>query len=362
MAASVHRRSRSARGAARAVVVLFLVGVTAIAFFAIRLAVAPLPRLETRFAGDWPFEPDPEIGFVAARSAATRVLRADGSLDHELFTDHRRLRVESAGAETPPSVDLLTVGGSFAWGHGLAAEATFTAHLGRQLGLRVANAALGGYGAVQSFQVLERHESLRPSHVVYAFLEDHLRRNLSACAPSYGPFCRPVSHVAIDSGGSASFRPPDGRLARTDLGERYLREVALAPPTWWRDLIWRARIDLAPLAGRTPPTPQTDTRAREAAQRWALHAMVRVTRRLGARLIVLHVPYLRPGEASAAPPELLAALPPDATLVDLAPVVAAHRRRHPDVPLTLPDGAHPNERAHALMAQALAESLPARAR
>jgi hypothetical protein len=361
MAAARIRRHRFLRSAAGVGAVLLSVVLTAVVFFAIRLSLAPLPRLDVRFAGDWPFEPDPEVGFVAAQRGVTRVLRPDGSLDHAIFTDRRRLRVEAPGDETPGAVDLLTIGGSFAWGHGLAAEETFTARLGRRFGLRVANAALGGYGGVQSLQLLERHESLRPSTIVYAFVEDHLRRNLAPCAPSYGPFCRPVSHVAIGSEGRASLQLPDSRLARADLGERYLRDVALAPPRPVRDLLWQARIDLARLTGPRPPTPRGDPDAREAAQRWVFDSMAGVARRLGARLIVLHVPYLRPGEASAPPPELVAALPPDATLVDLEPSVVAHRHRHPTRTLTLADDAHPNAEAHALMEQALAESLLERA-
>ena len=120
--------------------------------------------------------PDPAIGLRPPPDAATLREHPRSGLAYHVFTDRRRARVNAPGEQTPERVELLTLGGSCAWGHGLENEATFTQRLGERLGAPAANLAFAGFGTVQALQLLEENADLGPRVVVYAFLEDHLRR------------------------------------------------------------------------------------------------------------------------------------------------------------------------------------------
>jgi len=54
-----------------------------------------------------------------------------------------------------------------------------------KLGRTGANLALAAYGTTQSLQVLRRNLNLKPKLVIYTLISDHLRRNVSSCAPSF---------------------------------------------------------------------------------------------------------------------------------------------------------------------------------
>ncbi|MCG8588850.1 MAG: hypothetical protein MJE66_06125, partial [Proteobacteria bacterium] len=120
--------------------VLGVVGVVAIV--AAELAVRPYRGLTLRVEGDgWGTAADPEIGFApAARSSIVRH-HLDSGLRYNVHSDSRGLRVDGPGEETPERVDLLAIGGSFTWGHGVENAETYPQILGRTLGIKVANAA-----------------------------------------------------------------------------------------------------------------------------------------------------------------------------------------------------------------------------
>src|SRR4030095_8016584 len=90
---------------------------------------------------------------------------------------------------------------------------TFRQILGLELRVSVANLAFASWGTVQSLRVLETHADLRPRVVLYAFIHDHLRRNLSPCAPSTAPICLPVPHVTVDTAGARIEEADTRRLA-----------------------------------------------------------------------------------------------------------------------------------------------------
>ena len=77
-------------------------------------------------------------------------------------------------------------------------EDTYTARLAERWNVPAANLAFSAYGTVQSLQMLQRSLDLRPRVVVYGFIADHMKRNISPCAPAYGPLCLPFSYVGID--------------------------------------------------------------------------------------------------------------------------------------------------------------------
>ena len=130
--------------------------------------------LDLVLKGDFPIETDDEIGFVPVRNGATLRQHPRAGLAYHVFTSDRRARVSARGEATPPRVDLMTIGCSFSWGHGVENPETYSAVIARRTGLRVANLAFSAFGTVQAVQMLERNLDLRPRIVVYGVIQDHV--------------------------------------------------------------------------------------------------------------------------------------------------------------------------------------------
>jgi lysophospholipase L1-like esterase len=85
--------------------------------------------------------------------------------------------------------------------------------------------------------------------------------------------------------------------------------------------------------------------------------MARASASVGAKLIVLNIPYFERGGTGAMPAPLKEALAqvaaPNVSTLDLAPIVARHYA-DPSAPLLRFDrDRHPNPAAHALIAEAI---------
>jgi len=311
--------------------------------------------------GDFPFRHDDEIGFVAVKNGRTVRRHLASGLSYHLFTDDRGARVNAPTERTPPRVDLVTVGCSFAWGHGVENEDTFTEHLRRRLGVSVANFALAGYGTVHSFLLLRRQLDLRPRAVVYSFIDDHLQRNLSPCAPSYAPFCAPAAHVGFDGDGRPRIDPPDPRLFSVELNRRFYEEITMTDGFSVRDVFWRARVDLLRLRQTRAIAFPNDGRSQSASLRWLVGRLAEETRRAGAGLLIVRVPGLQRGTAAPPPAALTdATAAHHVTLVDLTPAVERYWASDPSGSLFLAGDGHPNRTAHALIAAELERALRSR--
>ncbi len=308
--------------------------------------------------GPLDIRPDAELGYAAAENVSTEIELTRSGLRFAVHNDAIGARVDEPGQQTAEQVDLVTVGGSFAWGWGVASEETFTQQLGRDLSLGVANLAVRGYSTLQAQLTLARRLSLRPRVVVYLFIPGHAERNLRPCGPSMVPFCKPVPYVAFDGDGALSVHPPRTELFDAARIDAYMREVLTGPedtitPT---DLLWRAREKLLRWetrdvvnARQAPP----DDAAYAAGVEFALARMADDAARAGAELVVFYVPPLyRP--RFLPPPDWLrgAAARENATFVDFSGVAAAHAESGGEL-LSFRRDPHPSPAAHALMAKAL---------
>lgn len=330
----------------------------------------PYLALDVRQTGDDDLAFDPELGFVRPPHASTR--RTQPGIDYTIHTDRLGARVNAPGVETPAHVDLMTVGCSFSEGHGLANEQTYTELVGRELGLKVANFAVGSYSGVQAALSLERHADLRPKIIVYGLIEDHLRRNLDPCAPNFFPNCLQVPIVAgIEARTPHPTRVGPGGFDGLELTDQLMqlrddpsltRRAWLGLRTAWHEYRdWRSRPVVEAQASMTD-----DNAIRGEA--YAVRRMAREAHRLGATLVVLHVGRLDglPADDPSRgwrplPPALRAALPPDVVFIDAVPAVAAFVKAHPDTKLVLTErDDHPNAQAHALFAHLLVDTLRAR--
>ena len=327
----------------------------------------PYVDYQVRYTGDADIEFDREIGFLRPPHATTR--RVQGDVDYTIHTDARGARVDAPGDETPPRVELLTVGCSFSEGHGFANEATFTDVVGRELGIATANFAVGSYSGVQAALSLERHADLRPKVIVYGLIEDHLRRNLDPCALNFFPTCLQVPTVDGFDDGALRFTTLDatgfGGVALTnDLLQlphdpTPLRRVTLGLRTAWHEYRdWRVPAVVAAMSRLNEPN-------RVAGERYVLQRMAARAEAIGATLVVLHMGRLDGRAANdpfdgwrPLPDAIRDGLPAGVVFIDTADAVAEHQRRHPDRPLYLSRrDLHPSAEAHALSARLIADAI-----
>ncbi len=319
---------------------------------------ASLPRVPIRLSGDWLMERDDEMGFVPKRNGSTEIHHLDSGLRYHIFTDGRSARVDAPGAQTPSHVDIVTIGCSFTWGHGVESEQTYAQQLGRILNVSVANFGMGSYGSVQSFQVLARSADLKPKVVVYGFIRDHLRRNLSPCAPNYVPFCLPVSYLKRENDWII-LQPPHMEYFAPEDNRAFMAEIAMRDPSgpfdWFLDAKWAARIAWFKYRNVATITYDDSPQTEAAGIHAMIDAMAEAATGMGAKLVVLNLPYLRRGRTQPVPPALTNALAgKDVTFVDFAPITSEFYARNATGTLILGDDPHPNPLAHRMIAETLA--------
>ena len=303
--------------------------------------------------GDFPIEPDAEIGFVPVRNGASLRRHPRAGLSYHVFTSDRRARVGRRGERTAPEVGLLTVGDSFSWGHGVENEDTYTSRLAARWRVPAANLAFPAWGTVQSLQMLRRSLDLRPRLVVYGFIADHMKRNVSPCAPAYGPLCLPFSHMGLDEAGAPVIRPPDARLF--DVNRRFWEDFFFAKSLGPRQVVAAGEAEIARLL-RTPRAEAPDDPAmRERILETLIGAMAESASSIGATLVVVNLPYLERGTTNPVPAPLRDALAhrPEVALVDLAPAVWRHYADPAAPSLRFAHDRHPDPLAHALFADAI---------
>lgn len=309
---------------------------------------------DVRIEGDWPRQADKIMGFTSAKNASTMRRHIKMGWSYHLFTDQRGARVNNRGKQTPGTVDIMTVGGSFSWGLGMENEKTFTEILSRKFDVSVANFAYGSYGTVQSLQLLERNSDLKPKIVIYGFINDHIRRNMSPCAPSYAPFCVPVSYMDFDNLGNPYIHVPPGRYSPKK-GRLFYEEILFDDKFGIEDIIWGGRIILSKF-GRIYKVNFLNLKnsniksPHKKSMKYLMSRMIEIVKRIDATLVVMHIPYLHKGRTNRPPLELLNALTGDVLFIDLSQAVIQYYSDAKNPPLLFSDG-HPNEIAHELMSQ-----------
>jgi len=312
-------------------------------------------RADVRIEGDWPIRADHVLGFSASRNASTVRHDAGRGLTYSLYTDNRGARINAPNLQGPDQVDVVTIGGSFSWGVGIPNEATFTQILGRKMNVRVANFAYGSYGTVQSLQLLELNADLKPKVVIYGFITDHIRRNLSPCAPSYSPYCLPVSYVDVDEHGASQIRRPVTEYS-SSVGQDYFEFVA-EDSLSVSDAYWGARAIISRVKMRYMWNTDNDPRSREISMKDLMSKMVRAVEAIDALLVVVHIPNLNRGRTESAPKELVGALPTGVVFIDLSAAVRDYYA-DPDRPLLrFERDSHPNDIAHELIAREIHQVL-----
>lgn len=304
--------------------------------------------------GDSLLRPDPLLGYSARPHASQRRIERPANLDYTVFSDGRGARVDAAGNESASTDDIMVVGGSFAWGHGVDSEHTFAQRLATTLDSSVSNLALGSYGTVQALQLLQRHTDARPRAVVYAFITAHLGRNVSPCAPSVSPFCLPVAHMCTHAHGELHLHPPL-YTHDSERDRKFIEEVVNAPGFNVAHFRWSLALAHERMIRRLNRKPSPEPGPSLAFLIKDMHARVES---MGAKLIVVYIPGLERSNTPPPPPELTRAVAESTIFLDLAPVVRAYYAEGTSRPLLRfeRDG-HPNIHGHALIARELGPAL-----
>jgi hypothetical protein len=311
-----------------------------------------IPSSRVQLTGDPLIAYDPEIGFVPRPNSSSlrRDVGPEGAtyLEYHLYTDRRGARVSRPGDQSPDRVEVVVVGDSFAWGHGVENQDTFAWRTIHTLGVTGANLAFGSYGTTQSLQMLRRNRDLGAALVILDITSDQPRRNILACAPSYYPFCLDYSRVAWNAQGQPYIAGP-----RTDGVRRIQLHVqsekhGLDPLTW---VVHGVDVAIAEVMARAAQMVATDNARQEAALEYLLGETARVAGGMKAALLIVYIP----AEQAAPPPKMLAlsASRFGYRFLDLSPAFASFAEIPGRPSLYLPNDGHPSAAAHALITDQL---------
>jgi hypothetical protein len=297
---------------------------------------------------------DPEIGYVPYPNTVTQRIDMDRkgnqTLSYHIFNDRRGARVSQPGEQAPAHPDIVFLGDSFTWGHGVENEQTFAHLVPLALGVTGANLAMAGHGTTESLLMLRRNLDLAPQLIVHTFTADHLPYSTWPCAPSYYPFCHDVAHVVWDKDGGPRIAPPwsDG-TTRTQLQVK-------ADHEWLDPLTWVVHgVDVA--YGRILWSEANKTLSDGAKQNQAIEflfaEMAKTAQSIGANLLFVHAP------TGGQIPDVFvkSAAKLGVPLLDLSPVFQAHEAIPGAPPLTFPNDLHPNAAGHALIASEIASFI-----
>lgn len=314
-----------------------------------------IPRAPMQVSGDAVIAFDSEIGFVPRPRSISRRTDVDAQgatiVSYNLFNDPRGARVSWPGEQSPARPDILIVGDSFAWGHGVENQDTFASRVASELGVPVTNISMGSYGTTHALQMLQRNRDLAPKLVIYPFITDHLERNVMPCARSYYPFCLDTSHVAWDGEGRAQIAPPWSN------GARRVQLQVIADTSWLDPVTWFVHgLDVA--YGRvlaaigTATAARADGAKREQALEFLLAEMAKTAKSMGSRLMVVYLPQAANDTRAEQLFRSTAKL--NLPILDLSPAYQTYRARPDARPLFIPKDGHPTVEAHALIASEIA--------
>lgn len=345
--------------------VLLVVFLFTVVIYAVVIVLNPLPRTGVQYKGDKPYEFDSETGIAARKSASLEMLQPNqGEGYFTVYTDDRGSRVDRPGIRHPGGTDVMVLGCSFSWGSGFENEKTYSSILARKSGLHVTNMAVNSFGTTTSYRTFTQNHDLNPKYVVYGFIADHLRRNLSPCAPSVVPICWNQIYVTFDEFKVPALKPVQNQPFK-ELYLDYVDEIAMTSRPGIRDIGWRFRLDLHSVLYGNEFEFENTAELRLKAFGALLRGMIQQADAIGAEFILMRIPddlaengnFATPEEVVVALKELPAEMREKVRYLDLEPAVQRHYRNNPGRSLRFQNDGHPNETMHAIMAEELLKEI-----
>jgi hypothetical protein len=128
---------------------------------------------------------DPELGYALVPGASgAQLLRGAPDVPMAVDPSGFRVPVAARAADAPARPLVLALGCSFTFGDGVAAESTFAQRVGELLGGSTINAGVGGYGLAQMLLVARRLiPAYRPDVVLVQYSPWLVERALQTRAP-----------------------------------------------------------------------------------------------------------------------------------------------------------------------------------
>jgi hypothetical protein len=315
-------------------VVLIAIGV--LAYWTVPVVTAFVVQGEPLIASDREIGLVPYPNTVSQRTEYDR----DGNqlFSYHVFNDRRGARVSRPGEQAPDHPDILFIGDSFTWGHGVENEQIFAHLTPLALGATGANLGMASFVTTQSLQMLQRNIDLNP-------------RVMFPCARAYYPFCLDVSHVIFDADGHPQIAPPwsDG-TTRTQLQVKAEHEW-LDPLTW---IVHGVDVIYGRVLWSEANKMLLDRPRQEKAAEFLLRELVKTSRSIGAHLLFVHFPERTKEPSFLANSASTLGVP----LVDLWPAYQAYQATPGAPSLFLgPNDSHPSVAGHALVASEIASFI-----
>jgi hypothetical protein len=319
-----------------------------------------------QWEGDSFVRDDAELGYVPRANSAVRFRLP---LEFSVYSDNRGGRVERAGMTAPARADVLTVGCSFTWGHGVDEGDTYARILKDRTELEVYNIGVASYGTTTTLLYMKRFADLQPKVIVYGFIDDHLIRSLRPTASSICPYIRPVPFVDFNEQDQPKIHGPVGD---TKLHDQYLREVVFDHRFGWKDISWAMYTDYLRV-GRKQTDPflgasdayvmkkidnfnawNGDPAKIQKMLNFLVAQMTAEAKRNGAKLVIAYLPTR---ELASAPAYLVKAVeaaqaPETVYLVDTSPILQKLAEKGIDT-VFLKGDSHPGPQGHAAIAEAI---------
>ncbi|MFO1160560.1 MAG: hypothetical protein U1E60_17105 [Reyranellaceae bacterium] len=341
------KRAKNILLATATTVVCLLIGIEVAAYLTV-------PSIHLTSEGDAMVVFDPEIGMVPHPSAHTKrtypAIKDRATFVFDVYTDDRGARVDGPGRRSTPRTDIMTIGCSFSWGYALPNSETYSSRLSRTLGASVANFSEASYGTVQALQMLRRNRDLAPRLVIYGNIAHHSERNVSACAPSYYPFCLDVSHIEWNGEGKPSIAPPASNGVRRL--EQHLTGDFTNPATW---LAHGADVIYGRMTYGMSVQNEPDEAKKEQALAFLLREMERTAAAMGSEVLVVFIPtnYWGPSPALS---RMIAEIGGRLHFLDLTDRFKRNKEEGGPNVYIVGDG-HPSAAAHAIIADEIARYI-----
>lgn len=310
-------------------------------------------------AENYLFESHDRLGFKP--KPGIQVTDYAGSKGFDVLTDSRGARITPGQSPSLQTVNILGVGCSQTWGHGVQSHETFLARVGVELGLTVANLAVSGFGGTGALLQMKEHMSLDPNFVIYGLWEDHLNRNVNRCLEDSSPICVERPYLEIQGKDQFMLGMPGSNSGNLDRLRRFYLETSEhtdrfrtfeSDVRWVAFDLWKRLRIVTEKIGAEPVSLSQKIHA----MAYILEEMNRVVSSNGGKFVVVWIPLYFSSDIHP-PPEELKALSKRVGFLMVDMSQRFHGMISEGEAISLPSDGHMNSAAHQSIAMAIAREL-----
>lgn len=213
---------------------------------------------------------------------------------YRIFSDQEGNRVLKKNFLPKKSIDILAVGDSQTFGHGVNYQDTYIARVASQLNLKELNAAVSGYGSAASIITAEQNIIKSPKIIVYGYYHDHAARSFSKCYPGFSFSCISVPHIKIIDQKPVLIKSKENSN-QIDLLRNYNAYITgnLGNFSFYEDFIWQARRTVADFLQRSPiffGRKAPNLKEEEIINNYLFSKLSVLTKNNNSRVIIVYIP------------------------------------------------------------------------